>query len=412
MGQPHSEMTPLMPPLHSWLILALLMTLGTVPALAQEESHLKLKAETSLSNDSNLFRLPSGLDPVIVLGKSSASEQISVTTLGLNFSTTLSLQRIDLAVSLVNSAYKNFDYLNNLSYNYNAALHWSLTPSLNGNFISDRKENANSFSDYLGLQQSNLRTETSTRLDAVYEVDGPWRILGGVSQFNQANQQVLLAGGDYTTNAAEAGVGYVFGTGSSATFTQKAISGQYLNRILPSIGLYDDTFNQAISDLRFHWVLINNSSADFYLSHLNQTHPNYPERDFSAMNSGASLNWLLTGKSALTLALSREFSSYATANTNYSQTDRISLSPSLQISPKSVVRLRHDWSRINYLGSPTGVATSQRSDITRDTALSFYWQPEQRLTLSASLQNAIRNSNQTGLDYDSNQISISAQYSY
>jgi exopolysaccharide biosynthesis operon protein EpsL len=394
------------------LLLALLLMFGTAPALAQEESHLKLKAEAALSLDSNLFRLPAGLDPALVLGKSSGSEQVSVTSLGLNFSTTLSLQRIDLAVSLVDSKYQTFDYLNSLAYNYNAALHWSLTPSLHGNLTSDRKETANSFSDYRGLQQSNLRTETSTRLDAIYEIDGPWRILGGVSQFNQANQQVLVAGGDHTTYTSHAGAGYVFATGSSATFIQKAVSGQYLNRILPSAGLYDDSFNQAISDMRLHWVLVNNSSADFYLSYINQTHPNYPQRDFSAMNSGASLNWLLTGKSVLTLAQSREYSSYATATTNYSQTDRLSISPSLQISPKTVVRLRHDWARTNYLGAPPGVATSQRSDITRDMGLSFYWQPEQRLTFSAAFQNATRASNQTGLDYDSHQISISAQYSY
>ncbi len=326
------------------------------------------------------------------------------------------MQKLDLAVSLVDSQYQTFDYLNNLSYNYNAALHWGLTPSMYGNFTSSRKETANSFSDYLGLQQSNLRTETNTRLDAIYEIDGQWRISGGVSHFNQANQQALVAGGDYSTNSADLGLGYVAGTGTSLTFSQKTVQGDYLNRALSAAGFYDNAFNQAVSDLRLHWVLINNTSADFYLSYIAQNHPNYQERNFSGVNSGASLNWLLTGKSALTLAQSREFSSYATANSNYSQTDRFTIGPTLQISPKSLLRLRHEWARTNFLGAPpTGVAPSQRSDITRDTALSYYWQAEQRLSISAALQNASRASNQTGLtplDYESNQLTISAQYSY
>jgi exopolysaccharide biosynthesis operon protein EpsL len=377
-----------------------------------EEQHLILKAETALSFDNNLFRLPANTDTLKTLGKSSGAEQIGVTTLSLNFSTMLSMQKIDLSMSVVDYRYQNFDYLNFMSYNYNATLRWSLTPSLHGTLSSDRKETANSFADYTGLKQSNLRTETSTRLDAVYEIDGPWRALAGVSQSNQANQQALLAGGDFHSQSADAGISYVAGTGSSVTFSQKAVQGQYLKRVLPSAGLFDTSFNQVNRDLRAHWVLADNSNADFYIGHINQTHPNYPERDFSGLNTSASMNWVISGKSELTVGQSRTLSSYATNTTNYAQTDKLFVSPTWQISPKSVVRLRHEWSRINYLGAPTTAAAPTRSDAMRDTGLSLYWQPEQRLTFSASLQNANRASNQSGLDYDSNLLSLSAQYSY
>jgi exopolysaccharide biosynthesis operon protein EpsL len=382
-------------------------------AAHSEDSHLKLKAETSLSYDNNLFRLSSGTDPMLTIGKSSASEQIGVTSLSLTFSTAMSLQRLELAVALVDYRYSSFDYLNYTSYNYNAALRWGLTPSLHGSINSERKETANSFSDYFGLKQSNLRTETTNRLDAVYEIDGPWRISAGVSHYSQNNQQALVAGGDYTTTSLEAGIGYVFGTGSSVTFMQKSAKGQYLNRVLAAGSTFDSHFDQATSDVRVHWVMSNNSTADFYLSYLNQAHPNVPERDFAGLNSGASLNWLLTGKSSLSLAQSREFAAYAANNANYSQTDRLSLGPTWQMSPKSVVRLRQEWARIVYLGTPSpSVSPSQRSDSTRDTALSYYWQPDQKLSFSAALQNATRASNQTGLDYNSKQLSFSAQYSY
>lgn len=377
-----------------------------------EESHLKLKAETSLSLDNNLFRLPSGTVPMLSIGKPSSSEQIGITTLSLNFSTALSLQKLDLAITLADHRYQSFDYLNYMSYNYSAALRWSLTPRFHGNLNGERRETANSFSDYLGLQQSNLRTEVSTRLDAVYEVDGPWRISAGVSQYNQHNQQTLVAGGDHTSRSIETGVGYVFGTGSHVTFNQKSVKAHWLNRILAVNSSLDTHFEQVISDLRLHWVVSQNTNADLYLSYIRQTHPNYPQRDFSGLNSGASVNWLMTGKSSLTLAQSREFSAYATPNTNYSQADHLSLGPTWQMSSKSFVRLRQEWIRINYLGSPIAVSPSQRSDITRDTTLSFYWQPYQKLNFSAALQNATRASTQTGLDYESKQISVSAQYSY
>jgi exopolysaccharide biosynthesis operon protein EpsL len=392
-------------------IFLLVLLIGT-GAVCAEESHLKLKVETSLSFDNNMFRLPSGSNPLQAVGKPSGSEQIGITGLTLMLSTALSLQKLELALTLKDYRYQNFDYLNYMSYNYNAALRWSLTPSLYGNFSNERKETANSFSDYLGLKQSNLRTETSTRLDAVYEVDGPWRISAGVSHYSQNNQQALVAGGDYTTSSIEAGFGYVFGTGSSVTFTQKSAKGQYLNRVLLTNSTADTHFAQGISDMRFHWAMPNNSTAELYLSYFSQNHPNVPQRDFSGLNSGASLNWLLTGKSSITLAQSRELSAYAGPFTNYSQTDRLSFGTSWQMTSRTMLRLRQEWARISFLGQPTALSPSQRRDDTKDSSLSLYWQPDQRLNFSAALQNAARAANQTGLDYEARQISISAQYSY
>ena len=396
---------------HQTLRIALLFGVS-IGAVWAEESHLKLKAETSLSFDSNLFRLPSGTDPTLAIGGTSLSSEIGVTSLTLAFSTAMSLQRLELAVALVDYRYRNFDYLNYTSYNYNAALQWSLTPALHGNLNSLRKETANSFSDYLGLKQSNLRTETSNQLDMVYEVDGPWRISAGVSKYSQTNQQALVAGGDYTRHALETGIAYVFGTGSNISFKQKSADGQYLNRVLIAGTSFDTHFAQNISDVRVHWAISNESNADFFLSYFNQTHPNVPQRDFSGLNSGASLNWALTKKSSINIAQSREISAYATNNANYSQTDRLSLGPTWQISPKSLARFRQEWARIIYLGSPGTLTLVQRSDFTRDTTLAFFWQPDQKLSFSAALQNAARASSQSGLDYESKQFSVTAQYSY
>lgn len=394
------------------LSISIWTVLSTHPAWAEDHS-LQLKAETSLTFDNNLFRLPASANPTLILGKPSGAEQIGINTLSLNFSTSLSLQKINLTVSIADSLYQNFSYLNYTSYNYNAELKWSLTPKLHGILSSNRKETANSFSDYLGLNQSNLRTEMTTRMEAIYEVDGPWRVLSGVSQFSQINQQALVAGGDHTTQTVEAGLGYVFASGSNISFRQKAVSGHFLNRVLPSSGAYDTDFSKAISDLRAQWVMPDNSSADFYLSTITQTHPNFPQRNFSGLNSGASINWLLTGKSSVKLGQSRDVSAYAVFLSNYTQTDRLYFSPIWQLSPKSLVILKNEWAHIAYQGAPNGIGISnQRNDETRDTSLSFYWQPDQRLTFSAALQNASRASNQTGLDYNSNQISVSAQYSY
>ncbi|MDO9197557.1 XrtB/PEP-CTERM-associated polysaccharide biosynthesis outer membrane protein EpsL [Rhodoferax sp.] len=399
-------------PLRSWLTPALLVVFSSAPALAQVEDTFKLSAAYSQQTDSNLFRLPAGANVTALIGKPSAAEQIGITSLGLNVNKAYSLQRFELSLSLIDYQYQNFSYLSFAAHNYNAAWRWALTPRLHGNFTSERNETLNSFADYQGFSVRNQRTNTNTRFDAEYEIDGPWRLLGGLSESAQTNQQVLLAEGDSSATSADIGLRYAFASGSSISYSFKNANGTYLNRTPSATGLYDDGFNQTDNALRLHWVISGNTTADISAAHIQRTHPHYAQRDYSGNNAAASLKWNITGKSTLAAGWVREISSYQTASSNYSQTDRFSLGPIWQVSPKAVVRLRHEVAQRDYLAPPTGQAATRRSDTTRDTSLSFDWQPYQSLILSASLQNASRVSNLAGLDYDSNMATLSAQFTF
>lgn len=390
----------------SWLAAALCVMFSSAPAWAQVQDTFKFNAAYSRQSDSNLFRL-SADDVNAGIGKSSAAEQVGITSLGFNFNKAYSLQRFELNLSLIDYKYQNFSYLSFAAQNYNAAWRWSLTPRLRGNVTTVRNETLNSFADFQGFNRRNQRTNTNTRFDAAYEIDGPWRVIGGVSQSAQTNEQVLLAEGDFRSNAADLGLRYVLGSGSSLSYALKTATGSYLNRVLSPASLLDDGFDQIDNELRLHWIISGNSSADISAAHIKRSHPNFAQRDFSGLNAAFNLNWNMTGKSALTAGFARELASYQTESANYTQTDRFSIGPVWQVSPKAVVRLRYDVAQRAYLG-----VVAQRRDTTRDTSLSFDWQPYRYLTLSASLQNAMRTSNQPRLDYESNVATFSAQFTY
>ena len=384
----------------------------TAPVLAQTDGPLVLKAETSLHFDNNLFRLPAGANTTALIGKPSAAETININSLSLNFSTTLSLQKFEVAINVTDYRYQNFNYLSFVGHNYNAAWRWALTPHLHGNLVSQRQEAPNSYVDYQGYNVQNLTTNTNTRLDAVYEPGGAWGIHTGVSQSAQTNQQNVLAVSNYTDKSVDLGLGYAYASGSTISYTLKNTDGTYLDRVLPSVGLYDDGFKQIDNELRLHWVITGKSTADLYTTHISRTNPHYAERDYSGLNAGANFNWNITGKSALAASWTRELSDYQTIYSNYIQTDRIWLGPLWQLSPKTVVRLRYEVAQSDYLGSPFGPVVNQRSDTTTDASLSLIWQPYQYLTLSTSLENATRRSNFAGLDYESKMATVSAQFSY
>ena len=393
--------------------LPLFIALSSAPAWAQQDTPFKFSAGYSLQTDSNLFRLPASANTNALIGASSAAEQIGVTNVGLGFATTQSLQKLEFNIGLVDYRYQNFSYLNFAARNFDAAWHWSLTPRWTGNLTTDRKETLNSYADFSGFAQRNRRTDTNTRLDTYYEIAGPWKLVAGISQARQDNEIALVGSGDYSSVSTDIGLRYAFTSGSTATYSAKVYDGTYLNRVVPNANAMDSSFKQIDNDLRLHWVLNGNSALDANVTYLNRTHPTYSQRNYSGIAAGANLNWALTGKTTLSAAYARELGAYATSNANYSQTDRFSLGPAWQLSPKALVRLQQVWAQIDYAGTPdASVASSQRRDTTHETTLSLAWQPVQQVTFNTSLKNASRSSTSAGLDYDSTMATFSIQYSY
>lgn len=395
-----------------WLVFALCLA-GAACARAEGADDLQFRAAIGLMHDSNLFRLPANANTQALIGKSSPADTIGIGTLGVNYNKAYSLQRVELDASVTDYRYQNFSYLNFLAYNYSAAYRWSYTPHLYGNVTASRDQTLNNFADFRGFNLRNVRTNIRTRADATYELDARWRVLGGLTVSSLGNSEPLIQEPDYRDKAVDAGVRYVLPTGSSAGYTFRSTDGTYLNnRTLPSPGFYDTGFTQTDSSLLATWVVSPDTSANFRAGYRSRRHPNYPQRDFSGMTGAAQFTWSITGKSAITAGWTRDLGTYETGISNFTRIDRFSIGPTWAISPKTTVRLSLERESQDFLGTPFGFAPLQRHDVTRNASVSIGWQALHSLLLNASLQNARRSSNLPGLDYTSNMINLTAQFTY
>lgn len=378
----------------------------------QDQDVFKITAGYLLQADSNLFRLPAGVDPTALIGGADASERIGVTSLGLRLNKPYSLQRFELNAGVEDYSYQNFSYLSFTAVNVGAAWRWSLTPRLRGNLTYERRETPTSFLDYQGFRQRNQNTDTQRRLDAGYDMDGVWRVLAGVAQADQVNLLPVVALGDTSTASADVGLQYRFGSGSTLTYAAKSADGKFLNRVLQPDTLLDDAYRQLDHEVRLSWLISGKSTADVSAAYIARTHPHFAQRDYSGFNTGINVNWGLTGKSTLGASWVRELASYQTDDANYSQTDRLSLAPVWQLSTKVALRLRYELAKRNFLGSPVGLIASGRIDRTRDASVSLDWQPYERVSIGASFLNSRRESNLSGLDYNSNLATVFAKVNY
>lgn len=382
-------------------------------AWAEGNQDLQFRASATVVHDSNLFRLPSSANLPALIGRTSTAEKVAVSSLGVNYNKAYSLQNLELDLSLVKYDYQNFSYLGFSALNYRAAWQYALTPRFRGTFSTSRDKTLNSFVDFRGFNVRNERTETTTRLDGTYELGASWRLLGGLSHTGLDNSLPVNSEADSRRITANAGLRYVLPSGSSIGYTLRASDGTYTsNRPQPSPGFFDDRFHQTEHELRVIWALSRDTSADIRATHLSRSYPTYGQRDFSGMVGGINLTWAYSPKLGLAAGWTRELSSFETANFNYSQTDRFSLGPVWQLSPKATVRVQLAHAVRNFGGTPTGIVTLQRRDVTRDASLSLDWQPYTFLSLSASVQNARRTSSLAGFDYSANTFNLSAQFTY
>jgi exopolysaccharide biosynthesis operon protein EpsL len=372
-----------------------------------------LIAGYSVRHESNLFRLADGADPQAALGSSSKSDLIGIATLGIKVNKPYSLQRFELDASLVNYRYRDFDYLDFTARNYAAAWRWQLTPALRGNLTSTRTEALNSFSDYTNYGVRNVRTDEQHRLDAVFDVDGAWRLLGGVARTERRNSETFFEESDNRLDTVEAGVRRDFLSGSSVSLIARHGRGEYFNRPdLSPVYQLDDGFTQREQELRAGWTVSAKTTLQGRLVHVAREHEHFPDRDYSGMVGNLSVALHATDKLTFTGNAGRELGAYQSDASSYATTQRVALGAAWKIGAKTTLRGQFDRGRRDFRGALADVPDSGRVDQLRNARLAVEWQPSRSMLLTAALEKEKRDSNRAAYDFDNSTATVSAQFSF
>ena len=427
-----------------WLTLTALMTLlltvqqvtaqqqtiaqQTAAAIAAGDT-FRVTAGSNLQFDSNVFRLSPSIDPLVMTGQPTRSDRIIISTATLNFNKLYSLQRFEGNASFVDNRYDNFNFLDFTAFNYGGAWRWKLTPYLYGNLTGNHTEALNNFAALTGFVNSNtrnLRINDNLRFDAVYEIDGAWRIIGGIAQDTFKNSRQFLQDFSNTVRSVDGGIRYAFPSGSSLTYKLRRGWGEFLNRPEPIADrLFDNRFTELEHEVHLLWPVTGKTSIDARAAHIERKHANFSQRDFSGFTGNFNLNWAITGNTRLTASWARTLGNFQTApdgglinpsfqqfSSSYIATDRFSLEPVWQITANTALRLRYDYSMMDFLGGVTAIPSGNRSDLMHSGVITLDWQPVNAFFLSASLQHDRRTSNFTGFDFNRSAASVNARINF
>ena len=400
----------------SRLLLATILTATMTTLHAQtpdDGDPVDLIAGYSVRHESNLFRLADGADPQATLGESSKSDLVGIATAGIRVNKPYSLQRFELEATLVNYRYRNFDHLDFTARNYAAAWRWQLTPALRGNLSSTRTEALNSFNDYTNYGVRNIRTDEQHRFDAVFDVDGAWRLLGGVARTERSNSETFFEEADNRLDTVEAGVRRDFLSGSSLSLIARHGRGEYFNRPdLSPVYQLDNGFTQREQEIRAAWPVGGKTTLQGRLVHVAREHEHFPARDYSGMVGSLSVAVRATDKLTLTGNAGRELGAYQSDASSYASTERLVLGAAWRIGAKTTLRGQYDLARRDFRGALADVPDSGRADHLRNARITLEWQPLRTLLVSAALEKEKRDSNRSAYDFHNTAATVSAQFSF
>ena len=397
--------------LRKLLVINMVLTGGVVTGVhADELDTFQFRAGQSWQYDSNIFRLADTANNQVFLGSPDRSDRVAVTTLGAKIDKRYGLQRFEFDINANRSIYNKFSRLDFTAVNYAAAWRWSVTPSLYGNFTTDRREYTDSTSDVQNQGQLNRRTDSSTLLDAEYAIDGPWRVLAGVFERNQTNSQPFVFESDSKIRGVEVGARYVFASTAAFAYRLKQGRGEYPGRVLSSS--FASEFKDREHEFRLSWPITGKTTVQARVSYLDRNHDGLASRDFSGFTGQVDSTWQITGKTGVTGGVVRELGTYQTNTASYYADNRIFIAPTWKPTEKTAVKFRYDHGRRSYKGPLVGFAADNRRDTTDVSSLAFEWDVIRAVKLSTSVFTDRRRSNDPGANYKSNGVNLSVLASF
>jgi len=372
---------------HRWLlpvvVFALAFAFPSRHAAAQEGplSPLGLRLGTSLTRDSNVFRVSDG----------AQSDTFRTTFAGLDLDKSFSQQRLIASITKTETRHDKFSSLDRDALDYNGNFYWRAGPRFSGVLHVDHSESVVEFDDAQGT--TTLIKRTTDKRDATVDIliYNRWHLLARFYEAKSTTSQLFLAQPSSDVNAREVGLRYVTGSLNSVTLSKRSRRGQ---NILPNgldrVNLIDTDFTENESELQATWNVTGKSALNGRLTWLERNHQNFPQRDFSGTAGELGYLWTPTGKLSLRLSAARNILPWtADTQASYRVDDIFAFRPTWQVSDKIRLSLAPVLT-VSDFRAPGGA--SVRHDDLLGVTFAAEWSPYQGVLLVATLQHSQRKS--------------------
>jgi exopolysaccharide biosynthesis operon protein EpsL len=402
-------------------VFALVVALLAQPVSAQVFSTddrpipVKLRLNTSIMWDANLFRLPnSAPDPQLARGIPGKSDRIATTSVALLVDKVYAQQRFQLDASQTAKRNDTFTNLNTDAFQYHGAWLWSLTPRISGSLSASHAESLIPFTDLTSTER-NVRITNNRSFNVDNWIFGGWHLLAGAVNTETKTSAVFLAQPGASTNAGNLGLKYAAASGNSITATRRLTSGTNNLGATPNPASFiAREFRFQESELMTTWKISGKSTLNGRLTRQDRQNQGLSQRDFSATNGELGYIWAGHGGQQLNLSASRSVLPWtADTQASYKVDDRLSLTQSLPIGNRLTLSMSAYRLVSDFLGPIVPLTGPPRRDTLRSAQIALVWSPPMRdLQFSGSVQRDQRSSNAAGINYEDTVAMLNAALTF
>jgi exopolysaccharide biosynthesis operon protein EpsL len=326
------------------------------------------------------------------------------------------MQRFQASVVDTITRYSKFDSLNSDALNYSTAWLWAVTPHLTGTLSADRTQSQVPFA-LAGGTQRNLLTTNNRNFTLDFTVSGAWHLLGGMGHSEVNTEIPTLTIPSSTSDRAEAGLRYVSRAGNSVTFLHRWIPANLTQQPLDPINLIDTNYRDTESELRGSWTLTGKSTVEARAVHKERVNLHFTQRNFSGVAGDLRYIWTPTGKTRLTLALTRDVLPYSAfgntiENSTYRVDNTLSLLAAWQATAKITVIGNVGRTDSDFRGPVFPLTQPPREDTLTTASLSANWAIARTVSLNALLQHDQRSSNTPAFQFRNNLFLMGASLQF
>ncbi len=402
----------------AWVFRFFLVMLGMNSANVNADGFdtFNVVARSSYSHDSNLFKLPSDR-PAPNGGE--RSDNILINSLGFTLQKKYSLQEFRANFDHVDTNYDNAKFLDFKANNYKAAWLWAITPALTGVLSADRVVSLVPFTDArsgsigsVNISTQNIRVSENQIFSVDYSPSGKWHLLGGYTKLNVENSQPFLPETSFKLNSIEGGVKYESPSKSYISLITRTSDGQNQDTNTNPIVAVGSGFEEKQQELSAFWLITGKSRILANVGHIRRKDDTFQIRDFSGNFGGINYVWDVTGKTNISIGLSRRLSSFQTQVDSYGVYDVFNVTPTWNVTSKISINANAQIGRRVYKGDGPVASSFERQDDSVLYGVGIDWKPRSTIRLGVNLRRDERNSNDNNFDYSANVASVSGQLTF
>lgn len=356
-------------------------------------------------HDDNFFRASKN-----ALG-GSTPENLQISQVGFTVDKKYSLQEFKFNYFHVMNKYQNNSSLDFDANNYSASWLWALTPELKGTLLRSESENLIGFTDRADRVQ-NIRSVTTTSIDADWSPFGNWHALGGASKIESTTTKVFQIEPSTQNIAYNVGARYQFRSNSLIELTFNRTEGEFARKVPIFLTLDDVGYTENVTQLRSVWIESGHTTITARVGYLSRKFDTFSIRDFDGVVGGLNVNWNASAKVLVSVGLTRGLSSFLSQSTSYGVTDTFFITPTWQITPKIFITGTYQKGFRDLLGAGPVASSVKRADETNQLSLNLNWSPRESVKIGLGLVRDTRDSNVSGIDYESNSFTVNGQLTF